>query len=82
MRLGATANGTGRVVDVTLSGSAAEAAGIRIGDVVMSIEGLPTAGFNAAQLKEQLRGPVGSTIDVTVVHNRPFQVSSSCNKGV
>jgi C-terminal processing protease CtpA/Prc len=78
MRLGGVADETGRVVTATMSGSSAEAAGIRIGDVVMSVDGLPTAGLNDAQLTEQLRGPVSSTVDVVVSHHRPWQV---CNFG-
>lgn len=78
MRLGGIAEETGRVVTATMSGSSAEAAGIRIGDVVMSVDGLPTAGLNEAQLTEQLRGPVSSTVDIVVSHHRPWQV---CNSG-
>ena len=86
MRLGAIAENYGRVVTATLSGSAAEAAGIRIGDVVMTIEGLPTAGLNEEQIKDQMRGPVGSLCDIVVVRNHPWQVRTlwqtsdvSCN---
>ena len=74
MRLGGITRGYGRVVTATMPGSTAEAAGIRIGDVVMSFEGLPTSGLNEAQLAQQMRGPVGSSLNVVVERNRPWQV--------
>lgn len=74
MQLGGIAHGYGRTVTATLSGSAAEAAGIRIGDTVMSIEGIPAAGLSEHQLADAMRGPVGSTMDVLITQNRPWQV--------
>jgi C-terminal processing protease CtpA/Prc len=66
MKMGDVANGTGRKVSATLSGSAAEAAGLRIGDVVMSVDGIPSSHLDAQALRRFMRGPVGSSVDLVV----------------
>jgi membrane-associated protease RseP (regulator of RpoE activity) len=57
-------------VVATFAGSSAEAAGIKIGDVVYSLDGLPVSGLNEKQIGKALRGPVGSTLDVAVAHEK------------
>ena len=66
LKLGPLAEDSGRVVAATLSGSAAEAAGLRIGDVVISVDGTPAAHLGADSLKGYLRGPIGSAVDLEV----------------
>ena len=66
MRMGDVVNGTGRRVTATLSGSAAEAAGVRIGDVVMSVDGVPCSQIDAHDLRGFMRGPVGSSVELVV----------------
>eukprot|EP00892_Ulva_mutabilis_P000051 jgi/Ulvmu1/10046/UM059_0096.1 len=66
MKLGDVSRGTGRVVAATLSGSAAEAAGLRIGDVVLSVDGTPAARLAVNSVKSYLRGPEGSAVDLEV----------------
>lgn len=64
--MGDVANETGRRVSATLSGSAAEAAGLRIGDVVMSVDGIPCSHLDTQALRRFMRGPVGSSVDLVV----------------
>jgi carboxyl-terminal processing protease len=48
------------VVSALPPGGEAHRAGVRIGDRIVSIDGVPAKGQTAAQLRERLRGPVGS----------------------
>lgn len=73
MKLGSVSHGSGRIVVATLSGSAAEAAGLRIGDVVLAVDGTPAAKLGGGSLKGYLRGPVGSAVDLEV-----HRVTSVC----
>jgi C-terminal processing protease CtpA/Prc len=66
MRLGDIACGHGRLVTATLAGSAAEEAGISIGDVVISLDGIAPSSLSQDSAQRRLRGPVGSTVDVVV----------------
>lgn len=66
MKLGNVSHGSGRVVAATLSGSAAEAAGLRIGDVVLSVDGTPASRLGTDSMKSYLRGPEGSAVDLEV----------------
>ena len=47
-------------------GSPAEAAGVRLADQVVAVDGAPVAGLTPQQLGERVRGPVGSTASITV----------------
>lgn len=44
----------------------AESAGIAVGDVLLAVDGRPTAGFSAAQAAAALRGRAGSQVRVVV----------------
>jgi predicted metalloprotease with PDZ domain len=66
MRMGDVVIGGGRAVVATMSGSAAEAAGLHIGDVVLSVDGIPAAALDAPALRRHMRGPVGSSVDLVV----------------
>ena len=46
--------------------SPAERAGLRSGDRIVAVDGQPTAGRHAAEIIHQLRGPVSSTVTVTI----------------
>jgi C-terminal processing protease CtpA/Prc len=76
MKMGEVANGSGRVVQATLSGSSAETAGLHIGDIIMSVDGVPAAQIRPDQLRKYLRGPVGSAVEVVVYH--PDHVRRGC----
>jgi C-terminal processing protease CtpA/Prc len=70
LKLGEITEGSGRRAVATFPGSSAEAAGIKIGDVVYSLDGLPASGLNEKQISKAMRGPVGSTMDLVVAHER------------
>lgn len=61
-----------RVVSV-LSGSPAAAAGIRNGDFVRVINELPTRDMSAWDGARHLRGPVGSTVTLTVLRGNTME---------
>ena len=78
MRMGDVVNGTGRKVTATLSGSAAEAAGLQIGDVVMSVDGIPSSQIDEPALKRFMRGPVGSSVDLVVHRSDSVRPQLQC----
>lgn len=57
-----------RVVS-TRDGSAAEKAGIRTGDSVRAIDGQPTRNLSAIEGMRLLRGPVGSSVKLTILRD-------------
>jgi len=46
--------------------SPAELSGLRTGDVIVRVDGVPIAGMDEAEALELLRGPVGTRVDVSV----------------
>jgi carboxyl-terminal processing protease len=54
----------------------AAAAGIEAGDLIIKIDGHPTKGWSLMEAVEQLRGEVGSRIELTLVREggKPFDV--------
>ncbi len=44
----------------------AERAGLHVGDRIVAIDGTPVAGRQATDIIHQLRGPIGSVIDLTI----------------
>jgi len=46
--------------------SPADRAGLRIGDRILAVDGKPTTGQRAAEIIHLLRGPVSSTVTVTI----------------
>lgn len=53
-------------VEEVFDGSPAEAAGVRIGDVFVAVDGQPTTGWSLQDLAHHLRGPIGTVVTVTV----------------
>lgn len=49
--------------------SPADRAGLRTGDRIVAVDGQPTAGHRAAEIIHLLRGPVSSTVTVTIARD-------------
>jgi carboxyl-terminal processing protease len=60
-----TANSDFSITAVSEQGPA-EHAGIKIGDKIVAIDGTPVAGRQATDIIHQLRGPIGSTVALTI----------------
>jgi carboxyl-terminal processing protease len=52
-----------------LKGTPAEAAGIKTGDQVVAIDAKPTDGLSVDEAVSKIRGPLGTTVDLTIVRN-------------
>lgn len=55
------------VVREAREGLAADKAGLRPGDEILMIDGVYARDLGAAAVRDKLRGPPGSTVDLTVV---------------
>lgn len=53
------------IMEVT-PGSSAEEAGLKIGDVIVAIEGQPTAGMTTTEGRDLVRGDEGTTVKLTL----------------
>ncbi|NEP87485.1 MAG: PDZ domain-containing protein [Okeania sp. SIO2C2] len=59
---------TGELIVISpLEGSPAEAAGIQPRDRVLKIDGQPTSGFTLDEAANRMRGPVGSSVVLTIL---------------
>src|SRR5579859_4919967 len=56
------------IVIAPLEGSPAQKAGVKEGDAIVKVEGQSIAGWTLPQTVEKIRGPKGSTINLTVLH--------------
>jgi carboxyl-terminal processing protease len=54
------------VVVAPMDGSPAKKAGLRSGDVIVKVDGKPVAGLGLLQVVDWIRGPVGTTLTLTV----------------
>ncbi len=52
-----------------LKGTPAEKAGIKTGDQIVAIDGRSTSGLPIDEAVSDIRGPVGTTVDLTIVRN-------------
>jgi carboxyl-terminal processing protease len=57
------------IVEDVIHGSPAWVNGLAPGDAILDIGGTPTAGLESQQLVQLIRGPEGSTIELTVLQN-------------
>ena len=58
-----------------LKGTPAEKAGIQTGDQIAAIDGKTTEGLSVDAAVNQIRGPVGTTVDFTIIRNgKPLDV--------
>jgi len=51
-----------------LDGSPAEKAGIKAGDIILKVNGQSTAGWDLSKAVDQIRGPKGTNVVLTVIH--------------
>src|SRR3989344_656225 len=56
------------IVISPLNGSPAQKAGVRAGDLILAVDGKPTAGWTLSQAVEKIRGPKGTTVNLTISH--------------
>ncbi|WIA08921.1 hypothetical protein OEZ85_008338 [Tetradesmus obliquus] len=75
VQLGGVSPQGGRLVEAPLVESPAEAAGIRRGDRVLEIEGIPAESLTLDETTTLLRGPAGSSVGLTVAPCGPAQQS-------
>ncbi|MEK7114249.1 MAG: PDZ domain-containing protein, partial [Patescibacteria group bacterium] len=52
-----------------LKGTPAEAAGIKAGDQIIAIDGVSTDGLAVDKAVRKIRGPVGTTVDLTIIRD-------------
>lgn len=52
-----------------LKGTPAEAAGILAGDLIAAIDGKSTDGLSTEKAVRQIRGPIGTSVDFTIIRN-------------
>ncbi len=57
------------VVVTPLKGTPAETAGIKTGDQIVAIDKKPVDGLTTEQAVAKIRGPIGSTVDISLVRN-------------
>ncbi len=61
----------GRIIVVApLKGNPAEKAGIRAGDAIIKVNDADTAGWTVTQAVEKIRGPVGTSVKLTILHDK------------
>jgi carboxyl-terminal processing protease len=51
-----------------IAGSPADEAGIKAGDIILEINGEPVAGMSLAEVIIKVRGPIGTAVTLTVLH--------------
>jgi carboxyl-terminal processing protease len=58
------------IVIAPLKGNPAEKAGIRAGDYILKVDGVDTANWTVAAAVEKIRGPVGTTVKLSILHDK------------
>ena len=56
------------IVVAPLNGSPAQKSGVRAGDIILEVDGQSTFNWSLSQAVEQIRGPKGSEVVLTVLH--------------
>jgi carboxyl-terminal processing protease len=63
------------MVVAPLDGTPAQKAGIKSGDIILKVNDEETAGWTVAQAVEKIRGPKGTTVELTVLHEKEKEPS-------
>jgi carboxyl-terminal processing protease len=56
------------VIVAPLPESPAAAAGIKTGDIILAVEGVPTEGMSLTEVVMKIRGPAGTPVKLTILH--------------
>lgn len=65
----------GRIVS-TIADAPAQRAGVQAGDHIVGIDGIPVKGKTSAEIATLLRGPIGTSVDITIQRDTsaPFAI--------
>jgi carboxyl-terminal processing protease len=64
-----SANRNNQIVIVApMPNSPAAAAGIKTGDIILAVEGIPTEGLSLTEVVMKIRGPAGTMVKLTILH--------------
>ncbi len=63
------------IVIAPLSGSPAEKAGIKAGDIIAKVDGSPIDGLALTQVVDKIRGPKGSQVTLSILHKGDKQLT-------
>lgn len=58
------------IVIAPLDDTPAQKAGVRSGDIILKVNDEETAGWTVPQAVEKIRGPKGSTVELTILHEK------------
>lgn len=75
-----TADGTGFEVEKVAAGAPAEEADIRVGDVIVAVEGKYVSEIGANNARDMIRGEVGTKVQLTILRDGKESVVSVTRK--
>lgn len=58
---------SGIVVEEVMAGGPAEETGFQVGDKMIAVDGMSIAGMAVSEVRELIRGPEGTTVDITIL---------------
>ncbi len=83
MMIGQPEDGGGATVLKVYSGSSAETAGIKVGDMIVAVEGEPLSGLSLSDINRLLEGDTDTEVTVSVLRGEtPIQVKMLRQKGI
>lgn len=59
---------TNTYIAATFEGTPAARGGLRFGDMIKEVDGLPMKGKSTAEVRDKIRGPRGSVVKITIEH--------------
>jgi len=64
------------IVISPLDGSPSQKAGLKAGDIIATVEGVSTQGWDLQQAVDKIRGPKGTTVTLGVIHKDAKEITS------